>query len=110
MDHMSPLACAVFKDCAATADLLLAADSSTLNVRDANGDLPLHLALLEGSAAALQVLLSHGANWFDHNDRNETSFDLYKIVLQSSSLGEARLRQLAQVKLLFPIFNTILPR
>jgi ankyrin repeat protein len=96
MDRMSPLACAVFKDCARTAELLLLAQPSTLRVHDANGDLPLHLALLEGSSAALQVLLKHGADWFDRNERGETSFDLYKTVLQAGN-EQGKLQRLIEV-------------
>ena len=96
MDRMSPLACAVFKDCAGNAKLLLQADPSTLKVHDANGDLPLHLALLEGSSAALQVLLKHGADWFDCNERGETSFDLYKTVVQAGD-EQGKLQRLVEV-------------
>jgi ankyrin repeat protein len=102
MDRMSPLACAVFKDCAVNAELLLLADPSTLKVHDANGDLPLHLALLEGSAATLQVLLDHGADWFDRNERGETSFELYKMVLQTGDGGQEKLKHLVEVMLRLP--------
>jgi hypothetical protein len=105
-DRMSPLACAVFKNCAGTTELLLQADPSTLKIHDANGDLPLHLALLEGSAAALQVLLNYGADWFECNERGETSFDLYKTVLQSGSV-QGDTQQLVQV-LLIPLINVLL--
>jgi hypothetical protein len=105
MDRMSPLACAVFKDCAGNAKLLLQADPSTLKVHDANGDLPLHLALLEGSAATLQVLLDHGANWFDRNERGETSFDLYKMVLQTGDGGQGKLKHVVEVMLHCPEYD-----
>jgi len=106
MDRMSPLACAVFKDCAGTTELLLQADPSPLKVHDANGDLPLHLALLECSAAAMQVLLSHGASWFDRNERKETSFDLYKSVLQAGDQSQGKLKSLAEVTLQLLVFVT----
>ena len=96
MDRMSPLACAVFKDCARNAELLLLAQPSTLKVHDANGDLPLHLALLEGSSTALQALLKHGADWFDCNERGETSFDLYKTVVQAGD-EQGKLQRLVEV-------------
>jgi hypothetical protein len=46
---------AVFKDCSSTTELLLLADPSALRVHDANGDLPLHLAVLEMNAQAMEV-------------------------------------------------------
>ncbi len=79
------------------AALLLRTDASTLKVHDANGDLPMHLALLEGSAAALQVLIDHGAHWFDSNKRGETCFDLYKTVLQSGDADQGKMIRLVEV-------------
>jgi ankyrin repeat protein len=95
-DRMSPLACAVFKNCAGTTELLLLAEPSTLKLCDANGDQPLHLALLESSTTALQVLLNHGADWFERNQRGESSFDLYKTVLQAMD-SQDEMQRLAQV-------------
>ena len=54
------MAYAVFKNCSSTTDLLLLADPSALRVHDANGDLPLHLAVLEMNAAAMEVWMGDG--------------------------------------------------
>ncbi len=105
-DRMSPLACAVFKNCPGTTELLLLAEPSTLKLCDANGDQPLHLALLESSTMALQVLLNHGADWFERNQRGESSFDLYKTVLQAMD-SQDEMQRLAQVILLLRILIVI---
>ena len=51
---------AVFKNCSSTTELLLLADHSALRVHDANGDLPLHLAVLEMNAQAMEVWAGDG--------------------------------------------------
>ena len=51
---------AVFKNCSSTTDLLLLADPSALRVHDANGDLPLHLAVLELNSSAMEVWMGDG--------------------------------------------------
>ena len=51
---------AVFKNCSSTTELLLLADPSALRVHDANGDLPLHLAVLEMNAQAMEVWAGDG--------------------------------------------------
>ena len=46
----------------------------------------------------VQVLLKHGADWFDRNIRGETSFDLYKTVLEGGNGGDGgKLQLLAEV-------------
>ena len=46
----------------------------------------------------VQVLLKHGADWFDRNIRGETSFDLYKTVLEGGNGGDGgKLQLLADV-------------
>jgi len=53
--RITPPSFTVFKNCSSTTELLLLADPSALGVHDANGDLPLHLAVLEMNAVALEV-------------------------------------------------------
>ncbi len=46
----------------------------------------------------VQVLLKHGADWFDRNIRGETSFDLYKTVLEGGNGGNGgKLQLLSEV-------------
>lgn len=57
----SPLMQAVWDDDAATLSKLLADNSDALNVADAHGYTPLHVAVLPGRSACLPLLLSAGA-------------------------------------------------